>query len=203
MKLCLVGLFMCLFVQTSFAQQNQVKLQDGKIIVQTPEETKILDYSAAEKYSVVELKRLNVRKESEVVEEALQVYKEKQAPVYSQKIWISQKDDGSQSILIEYKSLKEDSRVIFSPDEEFLYYIGLSALGENVVYGFNISAKEDLVFGAADDFQLKECPGSSDYFVLLKDNEDPRIIVYDAQGSKEDILYYTGDLTDINELICN
>ncbi|MBU0468853.1 MAG: hypothetical protein KKD07_01035 [Candidatus Omnitrophica bacterium] len=203
MKSYLAGLFIVFFVATSFAQDNQVQLKDGQIIIKTPEEVKALDYSAEEKYSAIKLKKWDIRKESDVVGEALKVYKKKQDPVYSQKIWISEKEDGTQKILVEYKSSQEDSRIIFSPDEDYMYYIGLSDTGESMIYGMKLSGQESFVFDAADDFQLMECPGSGNYFVLLKNNEDPRVMVYDSEGDQEDVLHYTGDLMDLDELICN
>ena len=203
MKIYTVVVFIMFFAVTSFAQENQVQLKDGKVMIKTSKEVKVLDYSAEEKYSTIKLKKWDIRKESDVVDEALKVYKKKQDPVYSQKIWISAKDDGTQKILVEYKSLQEDSRIIFSPDEDYMYYIGLSEADESVVYGMNLSSQESFVFNAADDFQLMECGGRGNYFVLLKDNEDARVIVYDSEGTQDNILNYTGDLLDLNELICN
>lgn len=203
MKIYLAAFFIMFFVATSFAQENQVQLKDGKVMVKTSKEVKSLDYSAEEKYSAIKLKKWDIKKESDVVDEALKVYKKKQDPVYSQKIWISAKDDGTQKILVEYKSLQEDSRIIFSPDEDYMYYVGLSDADESVVYGMNLNSQESFVFNTADDFQLMECGGSSDYFVLLKDNEDARVIVYDSEGTRDNVLNYTGDLMDLNELICN
>ena len=156
MRIFLAGILIMFFVATSFAQENKVYLEDGKIVIQTPEEKKVLDYSAEEKYSAIKSKKWNVKKESGLLAEALSVYKEKQAPVYSQKVWISEKKDGEQSILIEYNSLQENSRIIFSPDDNYMYYIGLSDSGESTIYGIKLADQEEFVFNASDDFQLIE-----------------------------------------------
>ena len=80
--------FLVLIPVASFAQQRTVTLQDGQIIVDSPEGTKGLDYAVSDKYKDVQLKKWKIKSGVETVNEALKVFKKKSSAAVVRKIWL-------------------------------------------------------------------------------------------------------------------
>jgi len=183
------------------AGENRVFLRDGSIVIDTEDGKKLLDYSRLNKYSDYGLNNWSVKEEADLVEEAIRVYKRKGRPRYRKKVSIINRLNGDENIIVKYTPRKRNDRVIFSPDENFMYYIALSNRGDDVVYGLNLLTKKKFVVDSADDFVIVNCDGECSYIVTNK-NTDMHY-VYTLEGAMTDAFRYGGNLRDVSDVICH
>ena len=148
-KILIAVVILLVSAASSFSEGTAVKLKDGKIIMESPEGTKALDYSAKDKYVPVQSKKWKVDTETDPVQEALKVFKSKEEPSYKQRVWITSKSDGTEKIYVEYRSKDKEPGLIFSPNEDYAYYWGLSDEGVSIVYGIDLSDESSFSFGSA------------------------------------------------------
>ena len=105
-----------------FGEENAVYIKDGKIVIESERIVKSLDYSEEEeKYSDYNLKKWNVKEKLDPVKEALKVFKGKSRPIYKKKIWIIDKSNGEERMIVEelLKASEESKRDMYwSQDKE-------------------------------------------------------------------------------------
>jgi len=201
MRYLLTALFSMFLVSASFASGNTARLSGGKIIIDRPDGPKVLDYSQKVKYSNYDLKKWDIEKETDVIEEALEVYKKKSEPLYSQKVWIINKN-GTEKILLEYKSADEEDSIIFTNDENYVFYLGVSDAGQSIVYGMNLAAGGTTTLNNATSFFIETCPDNDTYVITQDDDGDKEFYVYRVLSESIDEIDYNGSIDDLTQALC-
>ena len=195
-------LFLVLFITTDiFSSENTVYIKDGKIMVETDEVTKALDYNEDDRYVQYNVAKWEVKEMADPVQEALNIYKKKGEDIYTRRIFIVDKASGGKNIYVEYIS-KKDDRLIFSPNEDFVYYIGLSPSGVSMAYGLNLVTNKTFILDEAESLNLAKCQDERSYVVVNKDGDNETYYIYELGGKMVNSLNYTGSNADISKMVC-
>ncbi|MCD4779646.1 MAG: hypothetical protein K8S27_03740 [Candidatus Omnitrophica bacterium] len=205
----IVLMIIIFFVSGSFAaaqdidgQPNRARVQDGKIVIETPGGTNVVDYKAKKKYRSVSPRKWKVEKQRDPVTEALRIYEEKSKPLYTYRVFLSYRGQQEPSIIFSYKSTEDDSEVIFSPDENFLYYIDVSGEGTRIIHGLNLKTSRDFEIGPGDELDLIHCPDKNYYVVIEEGSDVSYHTIYRSTGERVNILNKRENIEDLVPFIC-
>lgn len=156
----------------------------------------------SERPAVYNLKKWTVEESADPVKRALNVYKKKSEPQYTRRIWITGKTDGKKRLIAEYTARSGNDKVIFSPDEDFMYYLGAAPGGGSIVYGINLLSNKKFSLGAGNNFQAVNCPDKTSYVVVRPDGQGEVYQVYTAAGKRMDTLTGLHSPVDIEKNLC-
>ena len=176
--------------------KKEVLLENGNIVVKSDSGKKVLEYNNSKnKYSKYnDLKKWQVStivSEQDKVNNALAIFKKK-TQENSEKAWIIARKDGSQQIIIEdfygdFNDNDSDDQIglLFSQDENFVFFKGLGDNGEGVVFCMDLNTQKKFVADniAEDDFN----PYSQDsvYISEIDENGDEKdFIIYNNNKEK-------------------
>ena len=186
--------------------QVEIRLNDGNIIVNKNDTPMKLDYDDMENtYSPYsDLDKWYVSDNPDKVGQALKVFEDKGEPPYQERYWIINQDDQNQKIIIEYTSFDTQPNMIFSPDEDFVYYKNLTDLGETSIIGINLSTREEFMVGRSDEFDLVTCPDDDAAFIALMDQKKKKKIytIYNLQGEQVNSINQNIRFHNLQDYIC-
>lgn len=187
------------------AQDNSAYLKDGKIVVETKQGLKkTLDYEEKSRYSSYNLKKWGIKEKLDPVAEALKIFKKKDEAFYNKKIYIFEKSSGKEQMLIEYIVDKNNDKVIFSPNEDFMFYIGLTDTGESIVYGVNLFSEQKFEVDSGNNLAMANCWSNKSY-IIIKDNvseDDIIYYIYNLKGKRLGVLSKSMIVGDLDDYIC-
>jgi len=188
---------------TALAMENRAYLKDNRIIVETPEGDKAVDFTMDRGHRVYRLKNYTVKEEVNVVDEALKVFERKSPPVYSKKVWIyDQVEDRSQAY-VEFMTNEFNEDIVFSPGEEFVYYLEYTPEGEHRLYGIKIGTEEKFFINTAEDFFIETCEDKdTSYVIVAEDGQVDSYHVFDLEGSKVQFIEKLDNIEDLKNVIC-
>ena len=152
-----------------------------------------------------DLNKWQVKTESGAVEDALAVFKRKGQPRYKQKVWIIDKNDNTKTYLVEYSTNDaSQKKILFSPNEDFMFYLGLSPAGASVIYGMNLSTQEEFIVDSGVDFSIFSCPNNTTSYVVIEQNgaQQARYHIYNFNRQKIDVLQEGVSLDNMASYIC-
>ncbi len=206
MKLTLFVLCLFLLPQPANAE-NKAYLKDGKIVVETPDGARQLDYSAdkdEKRYEVITSsgKNWSVESQTKKVDEALEVYMEKDTPLYEKNVIITEDADGSQKIHVDYITKNEDETLIFSPDGNYAYYLAAAEDGKNKIYGINLNNNKTFFISTASDYQLITCTNDRTYLAVNSGADSNVFMIYDLSGTRMGSVESTGGFSGIENNFC-
>ncbi|HOW35191.1 MAG TPA: hypothetical protein PL155_02070 [Candidatus Omnitrophota bacterium] len=167
------------------------------VVVHTP------DSGESTKPAVYDLKRWKVEESTDPVQHALEVYKKKSESKYVKRVWITDKKNGKRRMIVEYTPRGANDKVMFSQDEDFMYYLGLTPAGENIVYGVNLSNEDKFSLGTAEDFNMVRCPDKNNYIVLQQGQQRSVYNIYTVNGKKAKTITNIQDPVDIEKSLCH
>jgi len=147
------------------------------------------------------LKKWHVKEEDSPIQKALNVYKKRDKPSYLKKLWVVDKNDGTNSFVLEYQYGGNDE-IIFSPTEDFLYYIGLSAAGQDIIYGLNLSNRKQFVIQQGSDFDVISCANEEHYVVVHELGTNESHIIYQTDGKQVNSLNGAMNIDEIKKQVC-
>jgi len=178
-----VGIFVLLFIFMSFpafAKDDNAPLLTEKMI--PSQESKSATLPSESSYN---LQKWSV-KEEKIVSDAIDVFKRKAQPIRSKRVWIYDKN-GEKNFLVEYTPNEANPKVIFSKDEDFAFFVGLSGLGENVIYGINLTTGNQYPIDTASHFEMITCPEKKKSYVVVDrmDGNRNTYFIYNLNGEKE------------------
>lgn len=187
------------------AQDSSVYLKDGKIVVETKQGLKkALDYEESSRYSSYNLKKWGIKEKLDPVAEALKIFKRKDKTFYNKKIYIFEKSSGKEQMVIEYIVDKNNDKVIFSPNEDFMFYIGLTDTGESIVYGINLFSEQKFEVDSGNNLAMANCWSNKSY-IIIKDNvseDDVIYYIYNLKGKRLGVLSKSMIVGDLDDYIC-
>lgn len=209
MKYGLLFVFLCLS-GFCFGEENKAYLSDGKIVVK-PAEAPVLAQPAVSGEtasssepapSAYNLKNWDVSEQVNPVAEALKVYKSKGEDLYTRQVYIYDKTRKHQRIYIEYTNRKNNDKVIFSPNEDYVYYRDFSDGGEGVIYGVNLLNNRRFAVDRGEDFEFFNYGPGKDYILVKKGSDRLRYyVLYGLDGKQERIIHYGGSFEDVKKQI--
>ncbi|MBN2483994.1 MAG: hypothetical protein JXD21_07340 [Candidatus Omnitrophica bacterium] len=206
MKFALLLLLLFLFGQPAGAQ-NKAYLKDGKIVVETPEGARQLDYSADKDETRYEVtspagKSWSVQSDTKKVDEALGVYMEKGTPLYEKNVIITDEADGTQTIHVDYITKNENETMLFSPDGNYAYYLTTAEDGKNSIYGINLLTNKTFFISTASDYRLITCTNDRTYLALRAGINSTLFMIYDLSGTKMGSVESTDGFSGIQNDFC-
>lgn len=176
--------------------QNKGSLEDH-VIIKSP------IVGESDKPAVYNLKRWVVEENTDPVKHALEVYKKKSEPRYTRRIWLTGKTDGKKRLIVEYAPRGDDDKVIFSPNEDFMYYLGLTPGGQSIVYGVNLLSNKKFSLGSGENFHAVNCPDKKSYVVVQPDGQGTIYQVYSISGERMKTLTDLKSPLDIEKNLCH
>ena len=175
--------------------QNTGRLED-RVIIKTP------IAGESDKPAVYNLKRWVVEENTDPVKHALEVYKKKSEPRYTRRIWLTGKTDGKKRLIVEYSARGDGDKVIFSANEDFMYYLGLAPGGQSIVYGVNLLSNKKFSLGSGENFRTVNCPDKKSYVVVQPDGQGTIYQVYTIAGERMKTLTDLKSPLDIEKNLC-
>jgi len=149
------------------------------------------------------LEKWNLIDENKKISKALKVFKSKKSIPHSKNFILTNKDNNLEKIYIQYSTFDNDSNLVFSPDEDFVYYQNISDQGDSMIYGIKLETQETFSLGSADSFELTNCPNNNIYVILHNGTHDKKMYsVFDLSGKKVKIFEENMNFENINEKIC-
>lgn len=197
MKHILLTILFQLFT-TIVSAENDGFLYNRQMIVQTQMGTNAANDSD-DPYGLNRLKKWEVRKEGDPVAAAIKTYKNKKHSANQQNVWIVDKSNPTRTILLEYGAGASD-KVLFTPAEDFAFYVGTVGTGTSAIFGLNLATKDQFKLGAGTDFFLQTCPDRQNYVVVQ--GTDNNYTVYNSFGKKVKDLNEVANLNNLNQLVC-
>lgn len=189
-------------------KKNKVRLQDGKIVIETNGGNRVLDFDNPDsKYSRYEnLKKWKVTKPQTPVDEALNVFAQKSQSANTDERFLLINQENGSEILIEYSTFDPESGIYFSPEEDFVYYKMTQDIGGDFIYGVNLNTNMRFPIGSSSDFNIINCPNKSSSYVALMDDQgqEQSFTIYNLDGSKVDVVHPENftQFNDLNQYIC-
>ena len=152
--------------------------------------------------AVYNLKKWVVEENTDPVKHALEVYKKKSEPSYTRRIWLTGKLDGKKRLIVEYVPTGNNDKVIFSPNEDFMYYLGLTPGGQSTVYGINLLSNKKFSLGSGENFRTVNCPDKKSYVVVQPGGQGTIYQVYTIAGERMKTLTDLKNPLDIEKNLC-
>lgn len=151
-------------------------------------------------------KNYTIKEETDVVEQALQVFKKKSKPssIYRKKVWIYDTLGEDNASFLSFTTNDQNSDIVFSPDEDFVYYVELSPNGRRRIAGVKVGSDKKFYVGASiGSFYIETCEEKeTDYLVVLDDAEDGGYRVYDLEGQSVLLPDMPASVDDFKRAIC-
>ena len=184
--------------------QNKAYVQDGKIVVETKDGVKALDYSGRDGFTSRDISKWTTREEVAPVTEALSVFKDKSKEYYRKRVWFVDDGTGLDQFYVEFTTDDLNASPYLLPHYNFAYYLGYSPSGILGVYGANLNDSEDTFFvDHSSHFDLVTCDQKESYLVIQEDGALKQLIVYDPGGNKTDTAFAFGTtIEEIQKSLC-
>jgi hypothetical protein len=186
---------------SGLAQDVKVYLKDGQIIRERRTEP-ASDAMASQEGKGYHLKKWDIATEVDPVQEALKVYKKKGEPLYQKRVWIIDKGNGTKNLLVEYVSSSSDSQVVFSPEEDFMYFLRTDDTGQNLIYGLELNTRRQFHIGTGKNFNLLTCPNRMSYVILEQDEQGLKHFIYQLTGEQKRVLHGAMTQDEIKKQVC-
>ena len=151
-------------------------------------------------------KSYTVREETDIVERALNVFKKKgqSSSLYKKKVWIYATPEEDNASYLSFMTNDQNEGVVFSPDEDFVYYVEISPDGRRRLKGVKVGSEETFFVDATvESFFIETCEeqGTS-YLVVLDGSEVEGYDVYDLRGQLVVLPDMPADVNYLKEFIC-
>lgn len=148
-----------------------------------------------------DLEQWTVREE-QVISEALDVFRKKAQPNKRKRIWIYEQS-GDKSFFIEYYPNERNPKVIFSPDENFAFFIAPSDKATKMIYGIHLLTGNQYPIADARPFELMACPDHKESYIAVDQNGDRQVyLIYNLNGEPQQQISGILSPQDILQKIC-
>ena len=150
-------------------------------------------------------KNYTVKEEIDVVRKALDVFKQKGRKVlYRKKVWIYTTPEEDNASFLSFMTNDQNQAIVFSPDEEFVYYVEISPSGGRRLTGVAVgSKKEFFISETVESFFIETCEDrGTSYLVVLDGKEVEGYYIYDLQGRSIGLPDMPADVNDLKRVIC-
>jgi len=188
------------------AADSKVYLKNKGIYAGIQDRTNAIDRLRPRVYQI---KNWIVREEIDRVDEvdkvkqALAVYKRRKNPTYLHKVWIYDKIVDQNDVYVDFITNDFNRDIVFSPNEDFVYYLEYSPEGEYKLYGVRIGTEETFFINTAEDFFIKTCEQTdTSYVVLSKEGEIDSYHIFDLDGNKVQFIEKLENIDDLKSVIC-
>ena len=170
-----------------------------------PKETQVLELDADRAKKEYKSKNYTIKEETDIVEQALSVFKKKGRPssLYRKRIWIYATPEEENASFLSFMTNDQNQNIVFSPDEEFVYYIEISSSGRRRLKGVKIGSEEEFFINTADRFFIETCENKqTSYIITIDGGEIEGYYVYDLQGQPIALPNMPADVNDLKNVIC-
>lgn len=151
-------------------------------------------------------KRYTVKEETDIVEHALNVFRKKgqSSSLYKKKVWIYATPEEDNTSYLSFITNDQNESIVFSPDEDFVYYVEISPDGRRRLKGIKVGSEEAFFVDAAvESFFIETCEDQeTSYLVVLDGSEVEGYDVYDLQGRLIVLPDMPADVNYLKEFIC-
>ncbi len=177
-------------------------------VINTPEVSESLvmaEIAQKEQNKEYKSKRYTVKEETDVVEKALNVFKNKgkSSSLYRKNIWLYSTLEDDSASYISFTTNDQNTGIVFSPDEEFVYYIETTPDGERRLNGIRISTQEPFFNTTASGFFIETCEGGQNSYVIVTDDDPAAYRVFSLEGESIVLPDAPADIDDLKNIICH
>ena len=125
-----------------------------------------------------------VKEETDKVRGALDIYREKSKPLYKKKVWIIDKRGTGKKFSLDYETPRD--KLIFTPTEDFVFWVGHSWMNKPVVYGRDLFSGRKFSVAQSDNFDLLTCRNKRTYVIIEGETAGADYYhVYDVTGRRK------------------
>ncbi len=202
MRYILLIIFVC-GATPAWAVVNSTEVAESLVIAEMAEKDQA---SKAVKTSKKEYtsKYYKVKEETDTVEAALNVFKKKgkSSSLYRKNFWLYNTLQDDNASYLSFTTNDQNAGIVFSPDEEFVYYIEITPDGERRLNGVKISTQEEFFINTADSFFIQTCAGGQTSYVIVTDDAST-YHVFDLNGEAVALPDALSNIDDLKNVICN
>lgn len=149
---------------------------------------------------VYNLNRWKVEENTDPVNRALGVYKKRSESKYNKRVWITDKNNGQKRMIVQYTPRDVDDKIVFSSDENYMYYLGVTPAGTSIVYGINLLSNQEFSVASGQNFNVLNCPDKTTY-IVVEDGQTKAYQVFSMTGERMQTLTNTQPI-DIEKSLC-
>ena len=190
----------------AWAEKDAPKIKDSLKAEDTVQKEQIQEAGKEGNTKEYTSQKYTVKEETDIVEQALNVFKKKGRPssLYRKRVWISDTLDGENTSFLSFTTNDRNESIVFSPDEEFVYYVEISSGGRRRLKGVKIGSREEFFVDAAvERFFIETCEDQkTSYLVVLDGKKIEGYHVYDLQGRSIVLPDMPADVNDLKRVIC-
>ena len=200
-------IFLIMFVfevTLAWAVVNTAQVTENLIIAETEEKDQARDAAQASKKEY-RSKNYKVKEETDTVEAALNVFKNKgkSSSLYTKKVWLYNTLQDDNASYLSFMTNDQNASIVFSPDEEFVYYIEMTPDGQRRLNGVRISTQEQFFINPASSFFIETCEGEQNSYVIVTDDTASAYHVFDLNGTAVTLPDTLSDIGDLQNVICH
>ena len=92
--------------------------------------------------------------------------------------------------------------VIFSPNEDFVYYRALTESGDTLIYGVNLHTEKTFLVEKGEEFTVINCNDNQSYIVVRHPGRRNYFTIHSLDGNKIKRIRYSGSIDDIGYSFC-
>jgi hypothetical protein len=198
-----IFLFMIFAAANICAAEETPATTESLIIADMAQDNRAADAASSENKSPYPLKRYTVKEETDTVKRALDVFKKKkaQSSLYRKKFWIYSTQTGADNSYISFTTNDQNAGIVFSPDEEYVYYVETTPDGKRRLNGVRITTQDRFFVNQPGDFYIQTCGESSRSYVVVNNGAEG-YQVYNLDGGSVPIPDMPASINDLEGVIC-
>ena len=188
----------------AWAAEDTTAVTDQLIMAEMAEDGQAQESTQGSSKKEYESKRYIVEEETDIVERALNVFKSKgkSSSLYRKKVWLYNTLEDKDNVYISFTTNDQNAGIIFSPDEEFVYYLEMTPDGERRLNGIKIVGQEEFMISPAGNFFIETCAGRKKSYVIVTGDDPKTYHVFDLNGEAVTVPDMPSDIDDLIDIIC-
>lgn len=147
--------------------------------------------------------RYTVKEKTEMVKRALKVFRDRAetSPYYHKRYWLYDTLHEDNTSYLSFTTNDQNADLVFSPDEQFAYYLEVTPGGQSRLTGIKIDTKSKFFIQPAGDFYIETCDESQKSYVIVTEDAGT-YHVFDLNGKEVTIPDMPADINDLKNVIC-
>lgn len=150
------------------------------------------------------LRSWDIKEEYKKIDRNKKFSKRSSEGLYNKKIKIFDKGTNVEKLTLEYIADKSNDEIIFSPNEDVMFYIGFDEKGESSIYGVNLYSKQKFKVDSGNNMDIANCWNNKTY-LIIKDNTNRKDIIYyfyDIKGKRTAVISKSMIVGDVDDYVC-
>ncbi len=197
-----------LFQSDGFAEKPRIYQKDARVKAQPNKGAASTNSPDRKSPRVYETNNWIVREEVDEVEkvhDALKVFQSRKIPVYNRRVWIYDKVVDKNDVFVDFITNDFNKDIVFSPDENFVYYLAYTPQGQSNLYGLNLTTEKNFLINPAEQFSVQTCNGKKSFVVVsekIGDHTYQSYHIFNLEGEKVNFIEKLNKIEDLENVVC-